>query len=65
MGGASIIQQYLQAGLVDEIKIHIAPMLLRRGVRLFDNMGKGLIGLEQVKLVETPGAIHIKYKVNK
>jgi len=64
MGGASIIQQYLEAGLVEELKIHIAPMLLRRGVRLFDNMGKGLIGLEQVRLVETPGAIHIKYKVS-
>ena len=64
MGGASIIQQYLQAGLVEELKIHIAPLLLRRGVRLFDNHGKGPIGLEQVRLVETPGAIHVKYKVN-
>ena len=64
MGGASIIQQYLQAGLVEELKIHIAPLLLRRGVRLFDNMGRSSIGLEQVRLVETPAAIHVKYRVN-
>ena len=64
MGGASIIQQYLQAGLVEEINIHIAPLLLRRGVRLFGNPGKDPRRLEQLRLIETPGAIHIKYKVN-
>ena len=40
MGGASIIQQYLQAGLVEELKIHIA-LAITPGVRLFDNMGRG------------------------
>ena len=40
MGGASIIQQYLQAGLVEELSIHIAPLLLGRGVKLFDHIGK-------------------------
>ena len=64
MGGASIIQQYLQAGLVEELNIHIAPLLLRRGVRLFDNIGRRSIGLEQVRVVDTPAAIHVKYSVN-
>jgi dihydrofolate reductase len=64
MGGASIIQQYLQAGLVEELNIHIAPLLLCQGVRLFDNIGRTFIGLEQVRVVETPAAIHVKYSVN-
>ena len=64
MGGASIIQQYLQAGLVEELSIHIAPLLLGRGVRLFDHVGRSAIGLEQVRVVETPAAIHVKYSVN-
>ena len=40
-GGANVVQQYLGAGLVDELQVHIAPLLLRGGVRLFDGTGDG------------------------
>lgn len=39
-GGANVIQQYLAAGLVDELQVHLAPVLLGAGVRLFENIGR-------------------------
>ena len=62
-GGAQVIQQYLAAGLLDELELHIVPVLLGGGARLFDNLGGAEIKLEQVRAVEAPGVTHLKYRV--
>jgi len=59
-GGANIAQQYLDAGLVDEMQLHIAPILLGSGERLFQGV-KDLHGLELVKTVAAPNVIHVKF----
>ena len=61
-GGANMINQYLAAGLVDELELHVVPLLLGGGARLFENVGPSL-GLEQVRAVEAPGVTHLKYRV--
>ncbi len=60
-GGASVAQQYLAAGLIDEFELHLVPILLGEGERLFDNVGNH--SLEQVRAVEGAGVTHIKYRV--
>ena len=62
-GGASVVQQYLAAGLVDEFELHIVPILLRDGERLLENVGN--LELDQVRAIEAPGVTHIKYRVVK
>jgi dihydrofolate reductase len=62
-GGANAAQQYLAAGLLDEISLHVVPVLLGGGARLFDNLGDAQIKLEQVRVVEAPGVTHLKYRV--
>jgi dihydrofolate reductase len=61
-GGAEIINQYLAAGLVDELEVHVAPLLLGSGERLFEGVGPDL-KLEQLRAVEAPGVAHLKYRV--
>jgi dihydrofolate reductase len=63
-GGADIINQYLAAGLVDEIEVHVSPLILGGGARLFDDVGPDL-KLEQLRAVEAPGVAHLKYRVVK
>lgn len=65
VGGSQIVQQALRAGLIDEIQIDLAPILLGEGIRLFDGPGAGLIELEIVKVVATPDVTHLKYRVVK
>ena len=62
-GGAQVVNQYLAAGLLDELELHIVPLLLGGGARLFDNLGGTEIELEQVRAVEAPGVTHLKYTV--
>ena len=62
-GGADTIQQYFNAGLVDELNIHIAPIMLGRGVRLFDNIDNGKITLEINNVIHSPMVTHLFYKV--
>jgi dihydrofolate reductase len=62
-GGADSINQYLAAGLVDEIELHVAPVLLGGGERLLANVGD--LKLEQLRAVEAPGVAHLKYRVVK
>jgi dihydrofolate reductase len=62
-GGASVVQQYLAAGLVDEFQLNIVPIVLGGGERLLDNVGN--LKLEQVRAIEAPGVTHIKYRVVK
>jgi dihydrofolate reductase len=62
-GGASVAQQHLAAGLIDEFELHIVPLLLGGGERLLDNVGD--LQLEQIRAVEAPGVTHVKYRVVK
>jgi dihydrofolate reductase len=60
-GGADAINQYLAAGLVDELELHIVPLVLGGGARLFEGIAPNLT-LEQVRAVEAPGVTHLKYR---
>jgi dihydrofolate reductase len=62
-GGANVVQQYLQAGLVDQIQLHVAPLLLGGGKRLLD--GTGHVDLEASRVVGSPGVTHLRYRVVK
>jgi len=62
-GGASVVNQYLAAGLVDEIDISIAPLILGTGERLFAGLDRGTLKLKQIRAVAAPGVTHIKYEV--
>jgi len=61
-GGAQTINEYLAAGLVDELELHVVPILLGSGSRLFVDVGPDL-KLEQLRAVEAPGVTHLKYRV--
>jgi dihydrofolate reductase len=61
-GGADVINQYLAAGLVDELELHIAPVMLGGGARLFEGVGPD-VRLEQLRAVGAPGVTHVKYRV--
>jgi dihydrofolate reductase len=61
-GGASAAQQYLAAGLIDELQLNIVPTLLGGGERLFEQVGAEL-ALEQTRVVHTPEVTHIRYRV--
>jgi dihydrofolate reductase len=63
--GASRPQQCLNAGLLDEIQIHLVPLLLGGGVRLFDHLGAKSIELQVIRVVEAPGVTHLRYRVVK
>jgi dihydrofolate reductase len=62
-GGAEAAQQYLAAGLVDEMQLNVAPILLGSGERLFENVGSDL-ELVQERVVHTPKVTHIRYRVS-
>jgi dihydrofolate reductase len=61
--GASISQQAIRAGLVDEIGIDLVPVLLGQGVRFFDNLGPEPIELERTSVVAAPGVTHLRFRV--
>ena len=63
-GGADLIQQYLKAGLVDEIQVHLVPLLLGAGTRLFDHIGAGPRTLQPLRVIESPAVTHLKYRVS-
>lgn len=64
-GGANTAQQFLKAGLIDEIQIHLVPVLLGAGIRLFDHLGTDQIELESTRVIESPGVTHLKFRVVK
>jgi dihydrofolate reductase len=64
-GGANVAQQYLKAGLIDEMQLHIVPVLLGDGSRLFDNLGGAEVPLEVTGVVEAPGVTHVSYRIVK
>jgi dihydrofolate reductase len=63
-GGARVINQYLAARLIDDLELHIVPLILGGGARLFDGLGADL-ELEQARVVEAPGVTHVKYRIVK
>jgi len=62
-GGADVAQQYLKAGLIDELQIHLVPVLLGAGARLFDNLGDAQITLECTRAIQASGVTHLSYRV--
>lgn len=64
-GGADIIRQYLKAGLLDEMRLHLVPIFLGGGVRLFDGLDPAGIELRKMSSIETPGATHFRFEVVK
>ncbi len=63
MGGANIGQQYIRAGLIDDISIHLVPVLLGGGTRMFEHLGSERIQLESAGVIETPHATHLRFRV--
>jgi dihydrofolate reductase len=61
-GGADVINQYLAAGLLDELELHVAPILLSGGARLFAGVSPD-VKLEPIRVIEAPGVTHLKYRV--
>jgi dihydrofolate reductase len=65
MGGPTAAQQAVRAGLVDEISIHLVPVLLGAGSRLFEHLAPEAIELERIALVDSPQATHLGFRVVK
>jgi dihydrofolate reductase len=63
VGAASIAQQCIRAGLLDEIHIDLVPLLLGSGVRLFEHLGTEPIELESTRVIEAPGVTHLTFRV--
>jgi dihydrofolate reductase len=65
-GGADVVQQYLKAGLLDELQLHVVPVLLGDGVRLFeDHLGTYQVELECTRVIQSPAVTHLRYRVVK
>ena len=64
-GGANTVQQYLAAGLIDQLQIHIAPLLLGGGIRLFDHLGAEQPELETTRVIESADVTHLRFRVVK
>jgi dihydrofolate reductase len=62
-GGANVADQYLRAGHVDELQLHVAPLFLGGGARLFDTLGAGPVKLETTRVLAAPAATHLYYRV--
>jgi dihydrofolate reductase len=62
-GGADTIDQAINAGLVDELQLHVAPVLLGSGTRLFDSVAPELPRFEITQVLESPLATHLRYRV--
>lgn len=65
VGAASITQQCLKLGLLDEIHIDLVPFLLGSGVRLFENLGPEPVEMERTRVIEAPGVTHMTFRVIK
>ena len=63
MGGPDLGRQYLAQGLVDEIGVHVVPVLFGAGTRLFGDLVGGHVALEVVEVVPAPSATHLRYRI--
>ena len=64
-GGADVLRQYLKARLLDEMRIHLVPILIGDGTRLFEDLDPEGIELRRTSTIETPGATHFRFEVVK
>ena len=64
-GGANLIREYLRAGLLDEMQLHLIPVLFGDGIRLFEDLGPERIELRRTSSIETPSATHLRFSVVK
>ena len=63
--GAELAQSLLRANVLDEVEIHLVPVLLGGGRRLFEHLGAEHIELEPIRVVEAPGVIHLRYRIDR
>jgi dihydrofolate reductase len=63
MGGADVGRQFLTAGLVDELSIHLVPVVFGRGTRLFQEVAGGPTQLEPLAAIQTPNATHLRFRI--
>ena len=63
--GADVAQQFLKRGLIDEISIHLVPVLFGSGTRLFENLDGEHIALEVIEVIQTAEAVHMRFRVVK
>jgi dihydrofolate reductase len=64
-GGASVAQQYLAAGQIDQIQLHVVPIVFGGGVRLFDAVVPALVELEAERVVASPGVTHLRFRLTR
>jgi len=64
-GGASTIQQFIKTGLLDELQVHITPLLLGGGIRLFEHLGPEQIELERTRVIDSPAVTHLRFRLPK
>jgi dihydrofolate reductase len=64
-GGANTAQQFLSAGFIEELQIHLVPVLLGDGIRLFDHLGTKHIKLERMSVIDAPVVMHLRFRVVK
>jgi len=64
-GGANTIQQFLKAGLIDEFFIHITPVFLGKGIRLFEGIDKDIYDLQLVEIIPSDLTTHLRYKLTR
>jgi dihydrofolate reductase len=64
-GGADVAQQYLSAGLIDEMTLNVVPVFLGAGTRLFEHLAGTFPALEPIGVVEAPGVTHLKYRLRR
>lgn len=60
-GGANTIQQFIRAGLLDELQIHVVPVVLQGGVRLLENLGDATV--EKMRVIDSPLVTHLKFRI--
>jgi dihydrofolate reductase len=65
LGGADIIQQFMNAGLVDELRLHLAHVLLGDGTHFWNPSNAGAVELDRIRLIESPGATHFTFNVKR
>jgi dihydrofolate reductase len=65
LAGATVAQQFLKLGLIDEIVIHQVPVIFGSGIRLFEGLSSEHIELEPIEVIETPEVIHLRFRVVK
>jgi len=65
LGGADLIRQFVGAGLVDELRIHLVPVLLGDGTPLFDRTATAPIELERTRTIDAPGVTHLIFRMTK